>query len=81
MLLWINGQGCKNDDEEQGGGIGLAIPILITFQIYKIKEGQLQDLMTLKMRRPTLVNLRIHMVDKKEEDSGNQTTEETTNTN
>ena len=54
--------------------------ILITFQISEIKEGLLQDLMTLQMRRPTLVNLRIHVVDKDEKDSGNQTSEETTNT-
>ena len=26
MLLRINGQGLKNDNEEQGGGIGLARP-------------------------------------------------------
>ena len=56
-------------------------PILITFQIYIIKEGQLQGLMTLQMRRPTLVYLRIHMVDKDEENNGNQTSEETMNTN
>ena len=28
-------------------------PFLILFQIYKIKEGQSQDLMTPKMKRPT----------------------------
>ena len=61
--------------------LALLDPILITFQIYEIKECQLQDLMTLQMRRPALVNLRIHMVDKDVEDSGNQTIEETTNTN
>ena len=32
-------------------------PLLIPFLIYKIKEGQPWDLMTLQMRRPTLVKL------------------------
>ena len=56
-------------------------PFLIPFQIYKIKEGQSQDLMTLQMRRSTWVNMKIHMVDKEVENIGNQTTRETTNTN
>ena len=56
-------------------------PMLITSQIYELKESQLQDLMTLQMRRSTLVNLRIHMVDKEMEDSGNKTTEEMMNKN
>ena len=55
--------------------------LLIPFQIYEIKEGQWQDLMTLQIRRSTWVNMQIHVVDKEVEDSGNQTTEETTNTN
>ena len=47
---------------------------VITFQIYEIKEGQSQDFVTLQMRRPTLMNLRIHVVDKEVEDSDDQTT-------
>ena len=61
--------------------LALLDPILITFQIYKIKEGQLQDLMIFHMRRSTLVNLRIQMVDKEVEGCDNQTTNEMTNTN
>ena len=45
------------------------------FLIYKIKESQPHDLMTLKMSRRTLVNLRIHMIAKEVESSDNQTTE------
>ena len=45
------------------------------FLIYEIKESQPHDLMTLKMRRRTLVNLRIHMIAKEVESSDNQTTE------
>ena len=56
-------------------------PNLIPFQIYEIKEDQLQDLMTLQIRRPTWVNLQIHVVDKEMEGSDNQTTKETMNTN
>ena len=56
-------------------------PLLILFQIYEIKEGRSQDFMTLQIRRPTWVNLQIHVVDKEVEDSGNKTTEELTNTN
>ena len=56
-------------------------PLLSIFQKYEIKEGKPQDLMTLYMRMLTLVNLRIHMVDKEKEGSGNQTTEATANTN
>ena len=51
------------------------------FLIYEIKEGQTQDFMTLQLRRPTLVNLRIPMVDKEVEGSDNQTIEEMINTN
>ena len=54
--------------------------LLIPFQIYKIKGGQSQDLMTIQMR-PTWVNIQIHVVDKEVENSGNQTIEETMNTN
>ena len=61
--------------------LALLDPILITFQIYEIKEVRLQDFMTLQMRKLTLVNLRIHVVDREEKDNGNQTTEKTTNTN
>ena len=32
-------------------------PLLIPFQIYEIKGGRSQDLMTLWMRRPTWVNM------------------------
>ena len=39
----------KNMAEE----LALLDPLLIPFQIYEIKEGKLQDLMTLQMRRPT----------------------------
>ena len=67
----------KNMAEE----LALLDPLLIPFQIYKIKGGQSQDLMTLQMRRPTLVNMQIHVVDKEVEDNGNQNIEETTNTN
>ena len=67
----------KNKADE----LSLLDPLLISFQTYKIKEGQSQDLMTLQIRRPTWVNLQIHVVDKEVEDSGNQTTEEMTNTN
>ena len=67
----------RNNAEE----LALLDPILITFRIYEIKKDQLQDLMTLQMRRPTLVNLQIHVVNKKDEESGNQTTEEITNIN
>ena len=61
--------------------LALLNPVLITFRIYEIKKDQLHDLMTLQMRRPTLVNLQIHVVDKEEEESGNQTIEEMTNIN
>ena len=37
--------------------------------------------MTLKMRMPTLVNLRIHVIDKEEEGISNQTTKETMDIN
>ena len=56
-------------------------PFLISFQIYKIKEGHLQDLVTLQMSKETWMNLQIHVVDKEVEGSGNQTKKETTNTN
>ena len=46
-LLSINGQGRRNDDEEHGGGIGPLDSLLIPFQIYKIKGGQFQYLLTL----------------------------------
>ena len=54
--------------------------LLIPFQIYKIKGGQSQDLMTIQMR-PTWVNMQIHVIDKEVENSGYQTIEETMNTN
>ena len=56
--------------------------LLISFQIYEIiEENQSQYLMTPRMRKPTWVNMEIHVVDKEVEDNGNQTIEETTNTN
>ena len=61
--------------------LALLDPLLIPFQIYEIKEGQSQDLMTLQMKSPTWVNMQIHVVDKEVKDNGNQTIEETTNTN
>ena len=61
--------------------LALLDQFLIPFQIYKIKEVHSQDLMTLQIRRPTWVNLEIHVVDKEAEGSGNQTTKETMNTN
>ena len=67
----------RNKAEE----LALLDPILITFRIYEIKKDQLQDLMTLRMRSPTLVNLQIHVVNKEEEKSGNKTTEEMKNIN
>ena len=39
-LLRINRQGCRNDDEEQGGGIGPARPIFNRIPKIRIKEGQ-----------------------------------------
>ena len=56
-------------------------PFLISFQIYKIKEGHSQELVRLQMRRATWMNLQIHVVDKEVEGSGNQTTKDMTNTN
>ena len=55
--------------------------LLIPFLIYKIKEGQPRVLMTLQMRRLTLVKLHFHMVDREVEDSGNRITEAMMNTN
>ena len=67
----------KNMAEE----LALQDPLLIPFQIYEIKESQSQDFTTLQMRRPTWVNMQIHMIDKEVEDNDNQTIEEKTYTN
>ena len=39
-------------------------PLLIPLQIYEIKEGQPQNLMTLQMRRLIWMNIQIHVVEK-----------------
>ena len=67
--------------KNMAGEFALLDPLLIPFQIYEIKGCQSQDLMTLQMRRPTLVNMQIHVVDKEVEGNDNQNTEETMNTN
>ena len=46
-------------------------PLLIPSLIYKIKEGQAWVLMTLQMRKPTLVKLHFHMVDREVKDNDN----------
>ena len=56
-------------------------PLLIPSLIYKIKEGPPRVLTTLQMRRPILVKLHFHMVDREVEDSGNRITEAMMNTN
>ena len=71
----------KGVDEEQGRGIGLARPTFIHIPKTRNQRRPSVGFGDTYMRMPTLVNLRIRVVNKEKEGSGNQTIEVTTNTN
>ena len=71
----------RNDDEKRGRGIDPARPNFNHIPKIQNERRPITGFMTLHIRRPTSVNLRIHVVDKEVEDSVNQTIEDTTNTN
>ena len=79
-LLRINGQGCRNIDEEQGGGIGSARQIFNHSLKIQNERSQIIRFDDTSDEEADFGEF-VHVANKEEEGSDNQITEETTNTN